>query len=162
MPAIEENLTLPAAEEALTSVSLDASQRKPSRMQVLLLVVAVVLLNALGNLLLTWGLRHVPEHLGLNPAGYIEVMANPFTAAGIAMLILWMLTRMTLMSWADLSFVLPVTAAGYMAATLLGCFVLHEAVSVDRWVGSVLILLGAVLVGVTTKKHDTSRQGSTT
>jgi drug/metabolite transporter (DMT)-like permease len=125
-------------------------------MQVLLLVVAVILLNAFGNLLLTWGLRHVPEHLGLNPAGYIEVMANPFTAVGIAMLILWMLTRMTLMSWADLSFVLPVTAAGYMAATLLGCFVLHEAVSPDRWAGSVLILAGAVLVGLTTKKHNTS------
>lgn len=128
----------------------------------LLLVAAVVLLNAFGNLLLTWGLRHVPEHLGLNPAGYLEAMANPFTAAGITMLILWMLTRMTLMSWADLSFVLPVTAAGYMAATLLGCFVLHEAVSMDRWAGSVLILLGAVLVGVTTKKHDTSQKASIT
>ncbi|HXE12280.1 MAG TPA: hypothetical protein VN633_09180 [Bryobacteraceae bacterium] len=147
---------MPAAEEALTSVSLDAGHRKPSRTQVLLLVVAVITLNSFGNLLLTWGLRHVPEHLGLNPAGYVEVMANPFTAAGIAMLILWMLTRMTLMSWADLSFVLPVTAAGYMTATLLGCFVLHEAVSIDRWAGSALILIGAVLVGLTTKKHDTS------
>ena len=154
-------MSLPAADEALTSVSLDTKRRNPSRTHVLLLVITVVLLNAFGNLLLTWGLRHVPEHLGLNPAGYVQVMANPFTAAGIAMLILWMLTRMTLMSWADLSFVLPVTAAGYIAATLLGCFVLHEAVSADRWAGSVLILAGAVLVGMTTKKHDTSGKATT-
>ena len=122
-------------------------------MQTFLLVVAVVLLNAFGNLLLTWGLRHVADSLGLNPVHYLRAMINPFVAAGIAMLILWLLTRMTLMSWADLSFVLPVTSIGYVFATLLGFLVLHEDVSIERWIGTLLIFAGAVLVGATAHHH---------
>ena len=108
---------------------------------------AVVLLNAFGDLSLTWGLRHIPQTLAANPLHYIEAMLNPFVAAGITMLILWLLTRMALMSWADLSFVLPVTSIGYVVVALLGRFLLHEHVSGERWLGILLILCGAILVG---------------
>ena len=140
-------------------IAEEVKRRKPhrTRTQTFVLVVAVVVLNALGNLLLTWGLRHVADSLGLNPVHYLRAMINPFVAAGIGMLILWLLTRMTLMSWADLSFVLPVTSIGYVFATLLGYFVLHEQVSVERWIGTLLIFAGAVLVGITTHHHTETR-----
>lgn len=51
------------------------------------------------------------------------------------------------MSWADLSFVLPVTSIGYVVVALLGRFLLHENVSSERWLGIFLILCGAILVG---------------
>jgi drug/metabolite transporter (DMT)-like permease len=74
-------------------------------------------------------------------------MLNPFVALGIVMLILSLLTRMALFSLADLSFVLPVTAVGYIIATFLGKTFLHETVTAQRWAGTVLIVLGAALVG---------------
>ena len=81
---------------------------------------AVILLNAIGNLSLTWGMRHIAETMGLNPVDYVRAMINPFVAGGIGLLILWLLTRMALMSWADLSFVLPVTSIGYVLVAFLG------------------------------------------
>jgi len=118
-----------------------------TRTRTFLLIAAVVLLNAFGDLSLTWGLRHIPQTLAANPLHYVEAMLNPFVAAGITMLIFWLLTRMALMSWADLSFVLPVTSVGYILVALLGRFFLHEQVSAARWLGIFLILCGAILVG---------------
>jgi drug/metabolite transporter (DMT)-like permease len=68
---------------------------------------------------------------------------------GIALLIVWTLARMTLLSWADLSFVLPVTSAGYVLTALAGKFFLHEQIGYERWAGTVLIMLGVILVGGT-------------
>ncbi len=66
---------------------------------------------------------------------------------GISLLILWLLSRMALLSWADLSYVLPVTSLGYVASTLIGRFLLDEQVTPLRWAGTLLIVAGTVLVG---------------
>jgi uncharacterized membrane protein len=131
-----------------------ADQIRRSRGQTLLLAVAVILLNAVGNLSLTWGLRHIAETMGFNPLDYVRAMINPFVAGGIGLLILWLLTRMALMSWADLTFVLPVTSIGYVLVAFLGHFMLHEPVSFQRWLGTFFIFVGAMLVGATT--HQTA------
>jgi len=78
-------------------------------------------------------------------------MLDPFIAAGIAMLILALLTRLALLSVADLSFVLPMTAVGYVFAAVLGRFFLHEQVTPARWLAIFLIFAGAALVGSTTQ-----------
>jgi drug/metabolite transporter (DMT)-like permease len=143
------NPTLDAPEQFTVETVLQPAQPTftRTRFRTFLLVAAVVLLNAFGDLSLTWGLRHIPQTLAANPLHYVEAMLNPFVAAGITMLILWLLTRMALMSWADLSFVLPVTSIGYVVVALLGRFLLHEHVSAGRWLGILLILCGAILVG---------------
>jgi uncharacterized membrane protein len=56
---------------------------------------------------------------------------------------------MTLLSWADLSFVVPVTAVGYALAAVAGHFLLGENVSLPRWAGALLIAAGTALVGTT-------------
>ena len=48
---------------------------------------------------------------------------------GVSLLILWLLSRMALMSWADLSFVLPITSIGYVLSALVGKFFLAENIS---------------------------------
>jgi uncharacterized membrane protein len=113
------------------------------------LVFTVVLFNAIGHLSLAWGMRHRSEMVGLNPLGYVRAMWNPFVAAGIVLLILWLLTRMALLSWADLSFVLPLTGLGYILAAVLGHMFLNESITVGHWVGTVLICCGTALVGMT-------------
>jgi uncharacterized membrane protein len=143
---------LSAVQEEYVCLSVRSAGRRVTRVRVLLLVLAVVAFNAFGNLLLTWGLRHVSERLGANPLGYLEVMLNPFIAFGIMLLAAWLLTRMALMSWADLSFVLPVTSAGYVLSAVLGRIFLRETVSPERWLGTVLIFAGALVVGLTTAR----------
>ena len=125
-----------------------------SKLKTLGLVLAVILLNSFGNVLLAWGMRHLPEAVAVNPLSYIRAMLNPFVAAGIVLLILWLLTRMALLSWADLSFVLPLTGLGYILTAILGKYILGEAVSPSRWVGTLLIFVGTAMVGST--QHHTN------
>ena len=102
--------------------------------------VVVILSNAFGNLFLDKGV-----HGGGFPVFGLELNLL-WLIPGIALLILWMLSRMTLLGWADLSYVLPVTALGYVLSTVLGVLVLGESVSGKRWAGTVLIVLGTGLV----------------
>jgi uncharacterized membrane protein len=112
----------------------------------------VVLLNAAGNLSLTLGMKSLPEAVSVHPLAYIRAMFHPLVALGIVLLILWLLTRMALLSRADLSFVLPVTALGYILAAVLGRFFLNEAVDTRNWFGVFLIFFGTSFVGVTKPK----------
>jgi drug/metabolite transporter (DMT)-like permease len=106
-------------------------------------------LRAFGNLSLAWGTKQLPQTLSGNPTAYIRAMLDPFVAVGIAMLIVALLTRLALLSVADLSFVLPLTAVGYVLAAVLGKFFLHEEVSPQRWLAVILIFAGTALVGST-------------
>jgi uncharacterized membrane protein len=121
------------------------------------LLAAFVVLRAFGNLSLAFGTKHFAESLALNPLSYLRAMLSPFVATGVAMLILAMLVRMAVLGLADLSFVLPLTAIGYVFAALLGRFILHEQISPQRWLGTALIFIGVAVVGSTpqntTKEH---------
>ena len=97
------------------------------------------------------GMKQVPEKMSLDPSLYLRAMLNPFVAMGVVALILALLTRMALFSLADLSYILPVTAIGYVGAVFIGKVFLHEAVSAERWMGTLLIFGGAVLVGSTAR-----------
>lgn len=109
----------------------------------------VVLANVLGNFFMSWGLKSRSAVLGSTVAGYLEAFLNPWIWVGIGLLILWMLSRMTLLSWADLSYVLPVTSVGYVLNAVMGAAFLGEHVSPQRWLGTVLIVGGTALVGST-------------
>jgi uncharacterized membrane protein len=70
-------------------------------------------------------------------------------AIGVALLIVWTLTHMALLSWADLSYVMPVTAMGYVVTAFAARVFLGESVSIARWIGIVLVTAGVTLVGRT-------------
>jgi uncharacterized membrane protein len=132
------------------AVSLTQPKPKPARMYLLLL--AVILIKPFSNLFLAWGMRHFPEQLAANPVMYVRAIFDPLVAIGIGMQVVWLLMRMALLSVADLSFVLPVTAVGYVVSTVLGRFVLQEQVSVERWMGTGFIFVGTALVTFTLRR----------
>jgi uncharacterized membrane protein len=113
-----------------------------------LLTLVVILSSTLGNFFLAWGMRRVSA-VGLSPVGYISAIFTPWVALGISLLILWLLSRMALLSWADLSYVLPVTSLGYVASAIMGRIFLAESISAERWAGTLLIVLGTALVAST-------------
>lgn len=138
----------------LTAAHAPPEQAKVTRLHTFLLLLAVVLFNAVGNLSLAWGMRHVSEAMTLNPLGYIRAMMNPFVALGIVLLICWLLARMTLLSWADLSFVLPLTGLGYILAAVFGKLFLGETVTPVHWSGTILICAGTAMVGSTDQRTN--------
>jgi len=134
---------------------MTASVREPSAFfRVWTIVLLFIALKAAGNLSLAWGMKHFPQTMSANPIPYIQAMFDPFVALGVLALILALLMRMALLSLADLSYVLPVTAIGYVIAAFLGKTFLSETVSGQRWLGTVLIFVGAALVGSTS--HSTT------
>lgn len=120
----------------------------------IILTLVVILSNVIGNFSLSWGMRKTGPGVLQSPLGYIQALFNPWVAIGVCLLLLWMLSQMVLLSWADLSYVLPVTAAGYVLAAIAGRMILDERISAARWSGVVLIMAGVVLVGRT--QHSTT------
>jgi uncharacterized membrane protein len=111
-----------------------------------LFLTLVIISQPLGNLSLTVGMKH---RVLQSPWEYLTAIFSPYVAVGIALLIVWLLSRMALLSWADLSYVLPLTAIGYIITAAMGRFVLNEQISASRWSGTLLIVAGTALVGMT-------------
>src|SRR5580693_8405117 len=109
----------------------------------------VVLSSLCGNFSLGWGMRQVGRLVSFSPAAYVRAVFNPWVALGISLLILWLFSHMALLSWADLSYVLPVTSIGYVLSALAGKLFLHEEISRWRWAGILLIVAGVALVART-------------
>jgi uncharacterized membrane protein len=114
-----------------------------------LLTVIVVLSNVLGNFSLSWGMKHQATRLANSPWAYIQAIFSPWVLLGTTLLILWLLSRMTLLSWADLSYVLPVTSIGYVLTAFLGKYFFGEQITWQRWLGTIAIMIGMILVGLT-------------
>ena len=120
----------------------------------------VVLSNVAGNSALTYGMQRLGD-IGYSPLAMVSALFHPWVALGVALLILWTLSHMALLSWADLSYVLPVTAIGYVFTALSARYFLGETVSFTRWAGIALITVGVTLVGITspsTTQHQPEHQ----
>jgi uncharacterized membrane protein len=128
-----------------------ASERR-LRIKTLLMVLAMVVCANAGDLLLKRGMSQIgPVQLtvdGLAQAFRLTVWNGTIWAA-ILFLSGFLVSYMTVLSWADYSYVMPAGAFGYAVLTLLAVVLLHESVSTRRWVGVVLICVGVLLVGQT-------------
>ena len=116
------------------------------------MVLLMVVSANLGDLMLKRGMLQIGE-VELSAAGLLRALLstahNGTIWLGIFFLIGFTLCYMTVVSWADYSYVMPAGAAGYALQTLLAVVLLHEAVSGRRWIGAVLIVVGVLLVGQT-------------
>jgi drug/metabolite transporter (DMT)-like permease len=76
--------------------------------------------------------------------------------AGIVLLIGFFACYMTALSWADLTFVMPATAFGYVVVALLSRFWLHEHLSLGRCAGIAMIVcaVGFVANGPSRTEHE--------
>jgi drug/metabolite transporter (DMT)-like permease len=117
-----------------------------------------MLTASVGDTLLRHGMTQVGPvsvgHLGL----LLVAMRNPWVITGILCLLGFFASYLTALSWADLTFVLPATAFGYVVVALLSKFWLHEpgASSLYRWAGIVLIVCGVGFVanGPSQTQHE--------
>jgi drug/metabolite transporter (DMT)-like permease len=118
----------------------------------------VILTSLCGNFSLSWGMHQFGRQQSLSPLAYARAVLNPWVALGIALLIVWLFSHMTLLSWADLSYVVPVTSLSYVLAAFAGKLFLHEIISFWRWGGILSITLGVALVARTSPHSGMSHR----
>lgn len=118
-----------------------------------LFLTVMVSFSSLGNVLLSKGMKQIGQ-LPQWPAvlllrTFIKILSSGTIWFGIASLLFFFVFYLLLLSWADYSYVLPASAAGYAVVPLLGYLVLGEVVTLIRWAGVALICLGVALVSRT-------------
>jgi drug/metabolite transporter (DMT)-like permease len=128
-----------------------------------LVLASVVAFGSTGDAFLARGMRNVGAIDIHHPAYLLHALASPWVILGICFLLGFMYSYMTALSFADLTYVLPATAFGYVNMTLLSIFWLHERVSLQRWVGVALIVAGVGVVagGPARTVHAESSEGAT-
>lgn len=113
-------------------------------------VLFATLLLSVGDAFLSYGMRSIDTRNIFSPAGFFvwfrSVVANGYVLVGVFFQFVFFLLFLVALAWADLSYVLPVTAASYVFTALLAKEFLNEQIGMLRWFGIVVIILGIVLI----------------
>jgi drug/metabolite transporter (DMT)-like permease len=138
---------------------------KPLRLKTFLMILVMVVTGPLGNVLLGKGMKHVGAVVVWPPSQLLHTGLKVFASAsiwlGISSLILFFVSYMLVLSWADYSFVQPASSLAYGVVALLGYLILGETVSPLRWAGIAIICLGVFVISHTaprTTNRQTARQ----
>jgi multidrug transporter EmrE-like cation transporter len=121
-------------------------------MQLFPLILLAILTQALGNVLLSRGMKEVNAAISdhLEASQYLMValatVSNIYFLFGLLLLIIGFLLFLTLLSRADLSYVLPVTSFSYVLVALFAVYLLNEHIPLTRWLGILFICSGVLLV----------------
>ena len=116
----------------------------------------------LGDTFLSRGMTSFPSISLNHPGSIVAAVFTPWVAMGILLLIGFFASYLTALSWADLTFVLPATAFGYVFIALLARFWLHEPISLERWMGILLITVGVGFVSQGPSLTERPRKGTQT
>lgn len=119
----------------------------------LALALLATLVGSVGHVLLAKGMK-TAGGLTDAPAGHLAAMlarvtGTPWVPLGVVLQAVFFFIYLALLSRAEVSWVLPVTAAGYVVVALLAQLLLAEAVTPARWLGIALIVAGVALVSRT-------------
>jgi drug/metabolite transporter (DMT)-like permease len=111
-----------------------------------LVLAGVTIFGAVGDTLLSHGMKEVGPISLHNLPHIFLVILDPWVALGIVFLLGFFSAYMVSLSWADLTYVLPATSLGYVLLALIAKFALHEEISLARWLGILLIAGGVGFV----------------
>jgi uncharacterized membrane protein len=133
-------------------------------MKTLIILFIAICSQSLGDVFLTKGMKSVGEVNTLELVELFSIGVQVFTTPqiwlGIFLLSIFFGLYLAALSWADLSFVLPVTAFGYVMNAVMSWQLLGEQVSPVRWLGTLIICLGVAVVSRTEQR--TTKDGKLT
>lgn len=123
-------------------------------MKTAVVLITAIVAQAFGDVFLTKGMKAMSS---LEAAGgadmpaqvahlALQALQSPMVWVGTLLLIVFFVLFSAALSWADLSFVLPATAFGYVLNVAAGNYFLGESVSASRWAGAAIITLGVLFV----------------
>jgi uncharacterized membrane protein len=119
----------------------------------IVLVLIAGLLGGTGHVLLSKGMKTIGD-LTEAPAARVggmvgRTVSNPWVLTGVVLQASFFFLYLTLLSRADVSKILPMTAFDYIVVALLAQMFLAEPVTAARWTGIGFIVLGVFLVSRT-------------
>ena len=121
-------------------------------------MVIVVLATSLGDVSLKGGLTQVPipsvHSLLAIPQAMVDTLTNIWVDFAILLLIGQFIAWAHALRLAPYSLAIPLRASSYIFTALLALYVLHEPVPPMRWVAILIVLLGVIMVGVSSTKGD--------
>lgn len=116
------------------------------------MIAIVVLGGSAGDVFITKGMKQIGEISTLRPRELARVAARVLTNGNVLIGIFFMACSffafLAVLSWADLSFVLPATSLSFVITTIGAKFVLKEEISRLRLAGTVLVCLGVALISL--------------
>jgi drug/metabolite transporter (DMT)-like permease len=122
-------------------------------LKTMVIVLIAAALGGTGHVFLAKGMRPVgdlteaPSHrLGGMVA---RAVSNPWLIFGVVLQASFFFIYLTLLSRADVSLVLPLTAVDYIVVAILAQYMLGELVTPARWAGMGLIVAGVGLLSRT-------------
>jgi bacterial/archaeal transporter family protein len=116
-------------------------------------VFVLVLADASGDIFLARGMKQVGR-IGLKSLPELgtlarRILTNTFVLRGIGSQSIAFFTFLCLLSWADISYVRPVTSLTYAASLLGARYILRERVVPGRLMGIIAIGIGVAMVALT-------------
>ncbi len=120
-------------------------------MKTFLLLAMLIVFSSLGEILSARAMKQIGE-MSLRPRLLLKTIPRLFTngnlIAGVACLAFSFFSFLSLLSYADLSYVVPLTAVGYITNTIGSKFLLHERISQARWWGTLLVTFGVAIISL--------------
>jgi ceramide glucosyltransferase len=120
-------------------------------MKTFLLLCSLVVGSSLGEILSAKGMRKVGD-ISFRLKALIDslgrMIRSPYLFAGVACLAVAFFSFISLISYADLSFIAPLTAVSYITNTLGARFLLKERISKERWIGTLLVAAGVTVISL--------------
>jgi uncharacterized membrane protein len=119
-------------------------------LKLLLILLIGLVFESTGVVLLKKGMSRIGEVRTVSVDETIRVIkagaTNPQILLGIFFEALFFACLLLLMSRSDISFLWPLTGLSFVFATFAAIWFLDERVSAVRWIGVILIMLGAALI----------------
>jgi drug/metabolite transporter (DMT)-like permease len=132
--------------------------------KLLLILMVGLVFESAGVVLLKKGMTEVGEVKQVNRHEIARVikagLTNPQIILGVFFEALFFVCLLILMSRSDISFLWPLTGLSFVFATLAAMWFLHEQVSSVRWLGVVLIMIGAALISYSEHQKGKAAHGS--
>lgn len=103
-----------------------------------------------GELCVSRAMKSFGEVHNFSPRSILNFILHslrlPWMWLGIALMSLGFFSLLAILSFQEVSFVVPVTASSYAAGAFGSKFFLGERISGNRWVGIAVVCLGVTLV----------------
>jgi len=116
----------------------------------IVVLVFAALSGAVAETLFSYGMRSFGKIDRSAPSRWpdflLGVARHPYVLTGVVFAAGFFFLYLTALSWADLSYAMPITALSFLFATVFARVFLGEHVSWHRWVGTVLIVAGIAMV----------------
>ena len=118
--------------------------------KLLLILLVGLTFESTGVVLLKKGMIQIGDMNGITVAEILRVCksgaTNPQILLGVFFEALFFICLLILMSKSDISFLWPLTGLSFVFATFAAIWFLNEHVSVARWIGVILIVIGAAFI----------------